>query len=211
MSNAHDLTPLQFWATPFYQRTWRDHSAESAGIIAHLYDLKARETARIASGIAPAAKSATGLFESKFNLFASPHPGLARLVAFATETVRAAVVHIGGSRLDPARLKVNIPDSWFHVTNDGGFHDAHYHGVARGVESTTFRPASQATGLNAVRPMAGTGSIRRSRAAAATKIAAISILTLRTSTRRRKTGCSSCSRPICCTALCRIAANGTGS
>jgi uncharacterized protein (TIGR02466 family) len=128
MSNPFDLTPRQFWATPFYQRVWQDQPTEAPGIVAHLYDIKARETARIASGIAPAAKSATGLFESNFDLFASPHPGLARLVAFVTETVREAVAHVNGSRLNPERLKVTIPDSWFHVTTDGGFHDAHFHG-----------------------------------------------------------------------------------
>jgi uncharacterized protein (TIGR02466 family) len=128
MSTPFDVTQRQFWATPFYQRAWRDHPTEAAGIIAHLYDLKGRATARIASGVARGAKSAAGLFESDFNLFASDHPGLARLVAFVAETVRAAAAHANGSRVDPDRLRVEFPDSWFHVTNGGGFHDAHYHG-----------------------------------------------------------------------------------
>jgi len=25
-------------------------------------------------------------------------------------------------------VRVEFPDSWSHITNDGGFHDAHYHG-----------------------------------------------------------------------------------
>jgi uncharacterized protein (TIGR02466 family) len=125
---SQDLTPRSFWATPFYQRSWSDHATEATGIISHLCDIKSRETARIASGVAPAAKSATGLFESNFDLFASPHPGLAKFVAFAAETVRAAVAHVNGSRLNPDQLRVSFPDSWFHITNGGGFHDAHYHG-----------------------------------------------------------------------------------
>jgi uncharacterized protein (TIGR02466 family) len=128
MGGPFDLKPLQAWATPFYQRLWAEHPAEAPSIIAHLYDLKARSTARIASGVAPAAKSPAGLFESEFDLFADPHPGIAKFVALATETVQAAVSHVNGSRMEPARLKVNFPDSWFHITTDGGFHDAHYHG-----------------------------------------------------------------------------------
>jgi uncharacterized protein (TIGR02466 family) len=128
MTLVDDLKPLQFWATPFYQRPWRDHPAEASGIISHLYDLRARETARIASGVAPAAKSASGLFESQFDLFADPHPGLAKFAAFADESVRSAVAHANGARVDSSRLKVTFPDSWFHITNDGGFHDAHFHG-----------------------------------------------------------------------------------
>jgi uncharacterized protein (TIGR02466 family) len=128
MSIPGELRPLQFWPTSFYQRSWVDHAVEAPGIIAHLYDLKSRETARIASGVAPAAKSAVGLFESNFDLFASPHPGLAKFVTFATETIQAVVAHVNGYRVPPTHLKVTIPDSWFHVTNGGGFHDAHYHG-----------------------------------------------------------------------------------
>jgi len=128
MSTPNELTPIRFWATSFYQRLWTDHAAEAPGIIAHLYELKSRETARIASGVAPAAKSATGLFESNFDLFASPHPGLAKFAAFAAESVRAVVSHVNGSRIAPGQLRVTFPDSWFHVTNNGGFHDAHFHG-----------------------------------------------------------------------------------
>jgi uncharacterized protein (TIGR02466 family) len=97
-------------------------------MIARLYELKSKEPARIASGIAPAAKSAAGLFESSFDLFADPHPGLKKFVAFADESVRRAVAHVNGSRVDPAQLRVSFPDSWFHITNGGGFHDAHHHG-----------------------------------------------------------------------------------
>ena len=75
MGGPFDLKPLHAWATPFYQRLWADHPAEAPGIVAHLYDLKARTTARIASGVAPAAKSAAGLFESEFDVFADPHWG----------------------------------------------------------------------------------------------------------------------------------------
>jgi uncharacterized protein (TIGR02466 family) len=128
MSSPFDLATRQFWATPFYQRQWRDHPAEAPGLIAHLSDLKSGQRDRIASGVAPAAKSATGLFESKFDLFATRQAGLARLVAFIADTVRRAASHVNGGRVEPDRLTVEFPDSWFHVTNDGGFHDAHYHG-----------------------------------------------------------------------------------
>jgi uncharacterized protein (TIGR02466 family) len=128
MPSPFDLVPRHYWATLFYQRVWKDHPTEAPGIVAHLYELKAHEKARIASGVAPAAKSATGLFESGFDLFSSPHPGLGRFVAFAADSIRAAVAHVNGSRVSPEQLRVTFPDSWFHVTSTGGFHDAHFHG-----------------------------------------------------------------------------------
>src|SRR2546423_1834813 len=33
-----------------------------------------------------------------------------------------------GNRDLPDRVRVEIPDAWYHVTNNGGFHDAHCHG-----------------------------------------------------------------------------------
>jgi uncharacterized protein (TIGR02466 family) len=39
-----------------------------------------------------------------------------------------AVSHVNGGKAEPSRIEVEIPDSWYHITNDGGFHDAHYHG-----------------------------------------------------------------------------------
>ena len=92
-----------------------------------MYELKAALAANIASGIATTAKSRQGLFESAFDLFESPHPGLAALKAFCEEALRATMAHVNGGQDDPRRIRPRITESWFHITNDGGFHDAHYH------------------------------------------------------------------------------------
>jgi len=124
-----ELTPRQVWPTTLFTRIYRDHAADAAGIIAHLYELKAREKQNIASGVAPAMKSRDGLFESRLDLFeTTDHPGLKRLVAFIESSVKRAVWHVNGRRVDPAHLRVEFTDSWFHITNDGGFHDSHTHG-----------------------------------------------------------------------------------
>lgn len=124
-----DLVPRQVWPTTLFTRRYRDHAADAPGIIAHLYELKAREKENIASGIAPAMKSKEGLFESKLDLFeTSTHEGLKRLIAFIESSVKRAVWHVNGRRVDPKDLHVQFTDSWFHITNDGGFHDAHTHG-----------------------------------------------------------------------------------
>ncbi len=128
MALPPDLAVRQLWPTTFFARPWAEHAAEADGIAAHLYHLRDREPERIASGVAPGAKSAAGLFESRFDLFADDHPGLAKLKAFAGQTVQYAAAHVNGGGIDPRRLRVAVPDSWFHITTDGGFHDAHYHG-----------------------------------------------------------------------------------
>src|SRR5262245_10029697 len=119
MTLPADLSIRQFWPTTFYHRTWSEHAAEAPGIIQLLYDLRARATARIASGVAPGAKSAHGLFESDFDLFAHDHAGLNKLKAFVGQTVQLAVAHVTGGRCDPRRVRVEVTDSWFHITTDG--------------------------------------------------------------------------------------------
>jgi uncharacterized protein (TIGR02466 family) len=118
----------QFWPTTFYSRLWADHPAEAPGIVEYLVRLREDQAVRIASGVAPGAKSSYGLFEGNFDLFAGDHPGLNKLKVFIGQTVQMAAAHVNGSQDDPRRLRVAVVDSWFHITNDGGFHDAHHHG-----------------------------------------------------------------------------------
>lgn len=122
-----ELVPRPVWATSFYTSLWREHATIAPSIIAHLYELKAALTANIGSGVATSAKAKEGLYESSFELFASQHPGLSQLKAYLEETLKLAVAHVNGGKVDPSRILPEINESWFHITNDGGFHDAHFH------------------------------------------------------------------------------------
>jgi uncharacterized protein (TIGR02466 family) len=128
MNPDNDLVAKHFWPTTFFTRPWPGHLSEAAGILSFLYELKSKASSSIASGVAPAAKSSMGLFESDFDLFAADHPGLSKLKAFIAETVQLAVTRINGLQSELHKLRVEFLDSWFHITNDGGFHDAHNHG-----------------------------------------------------------------------------------
>jgi uncharacterized protein (TIGR02466 family) len=118
----------QFWPTTLFSRLWADHAAEAPGLIQHLYRIRDAAPARIASGVAPAAKSASGLFESDFDLLDDDHSGLRRLRFFIQDTVSLAVWHVNGQSVPRTRLTIELVESWFHITNQGGFHDAHFHG-----------------------------------------------------------------------------------
>ena len=69
----------------------------------------------IASGISPAAKSSAGFFESNFDRSRRPiRPGQIRRVRRG-ERPAGRAAHVNGSRIDPSRLSVEFPDSWFHA------------------------------------------------------------------------------------------------
>ena len=124
-----ELTQREFWTTTLFTRKYRDHDRDAPSIIEHLYQLKEAQTQNIASGVAKAMKSKEGLFESDFDLFkTTTHEPLKRLIAFIESSIRRAVWHVNGRRVDPAQIRVEFLDSWYHITNNSGFHDAHYHG-----------------------------------------------------------------------------------
>ena len=128
MASEFDLGGRQSWPTMFFYRRWRDHAAQAPGILEYLAELRKGAKSNIASGVAPMAKSMQGLFESDFELFKKDHPGLRKLVGWIEQTVRQAVCVANGNRARPEQVRVEIPEAWYHVSNGGGFHDAHYHG-----------------------------------------------------------------------------------
>lgn len=126
-NSPFDLTAEICWPTLFFHGRWPDHPQEAPGLLEFLYQERAAQAARIGSGVAVRAKSADGLYESGFDLFARPHPALAKLLGFISRSLAAAVRHVEGGRVRPEDLELAVVESWFHITNRGGFHDAHLH------------------------------------------------------------------------------------
>lgn len=151
------LMPRPMWPTLLFSRMWKDAGRLLPGIAEHFVAMRAAEQHNIASGIAEASKPEHGLFESKMDLFdRTEHEGLKQLIAFFEDSVRQAVWMVNGRQLDPFGIRVVFEDSWFHVTNDGGFHDAHYHGgcswcgifYVRAGDAPTSQPKHAGNGIN---------------------------------------------------------------
>lgn len=123
----HGLRGVQAWPTMFFLSHWDDHEVHRDGIITCLRGLQARQRQPVASGVAAGMKSSRGLHEGSFDLLREPHQSLMKLGSFIESTVAAAAA-VANDRPAAARdLAVTIPDSWYHITNEGGFHDAHWH------------------------------------------------------------------------------------
>lgn len=121
------LRGVQAWPTMFFLRNWPEHATRASGITAHLESLRSRQTRPLASGVAERMKSGTGLSEGGFDLLREPHDDIAALGAFITSTVAGAAGVANECHDRAADLAVTIVDSWYHITNAGGFHDAHFH------------------------------------------------------------------------------------
>lgn len=116
-----------FWPTSFFAFGWPEHHSLGPTLLKYLYEERDRQQRRIASGVAPGAKSAYGLYESDFDLLNRQHPAVQSLRTFIVSCIQLVVGKVNEEADEPSGINVEIPDSWFHITNGGGFHDAHVH------------------------------------------------------------------------------------
>lgn len=125
--DAPKATVNAFWETRFYLFDWPGHAEHADALTGFLFDLKAAQSRNIESGVAPSAKSERALYEGDFDLFRRTHPSLDALKSFIGVAVQHTVAHVNGAKVAPGRILVEVVESWFHITEDGGFHDVHGH------------------------------------------------------------------------------------
>lgn len=125
--NKYGLRGMQLWPTMFFTRQWEMHHTVSPRIVQFLEELRRQQASRIESGVAPTMKSATGLYESNFDLFDHSNEDLQKLVDFIRRSLATAVSVANEQSHKPDAIEITFADSWYHITNEGGFHDAHVH------------------------------------------------------------------------------------
>jgi uncharacterized protein (TIGR02466 family) len=111
------------WATNIYCYKDEDHLSKKEELLNIAYELKAKKRF---SGVSDVAKK--NLFESSFNFFDSKIQAVQDLKKFCTQSLIYAVQEANG--YDIKTMNNFFPDlreSWTHITNNGGYHDAHVH------------------------------------------------------------------------------------
>lgn len=156
------------WPVLLFQRIWRDHPKHAEGLISCFTEMRAKQAANIDSKIAVGAKSEHGLYESTLDLFeTSQNEHVKQLARFCASSIRRAAWAANGGAGDPKFLRVEFVDSWYHITNDNGFHDAHYHSgcswcgiyyVQAGVELTE-KPSGAGNGVSRFYAPVGCGGM----------------------------------------------------
>lgn len=121
------LKGTQAWPTMFFTRLWEQHALESPRIVSRFHQMRSEQQQAIDSRVAVGAKSAQGLYESHFDLFREPDAALQQLVQFIERSLALAVCIANNQEAQPHQVAIEFVDSWYHVTNQGGFHDAHVH------------------------------------------------------------------------------------
>ena len=129
MQQQNRISIMQAWPASLFFCDWPDQNERGARLAAHLQDVARGFSKSIESGVAASSKSAEGLVESPLDLFdTTENADLQALADWIRQSVSAVVAQVNGGQVPANRLDVRFNESWFHITNDGGFHDAHVHG-----------------------------------------------------------------------------------
>ena len=113
------------WASHIYCFKDEKYSSKKDELMNHVYDLKNQNKT---SGITDIAKK--NLFESKFDFFDSDLQAVQELKSFCEESLMTAVKDANEHDIDDDVMSTLVPDlreSWAHITNNNGYHDAHKH------------------------------------------------------------------------------------
>ena len=111
------------WASHIYCFKDENCSSKKDELITHVYDLKNQGKT---SGVADIAKK--NLFESKFDFFKSDLQVVQELKSFCEKSLMNVVKDV--NEYDDDYMSNLVPDlfeSWAHITNNNGYHDAHIH------------------------------------------------------------------------------------
>lgn len=124
---SHGMQGLQLWPSMLFFQRWPSYSEYQGLLIQSIQELKAKQNLPIESRVALGAKPNQGLYESHFDLFSLEIPGLSKLVQFIENSLKQAVCVAHSNAFRTESIQIRFIDSWYHVTTDGGYHDAHCH------------------------------------------------------------------------------------
>lgn len=129
MQQQNRISIMEAWPATLFFCDWPDQQERAPRLIEHIRAESQGFSRTIESGVATSSKSAEGLIESPLDLFSrDKNADMQALATWIRQCVKAAVHKVNGGGVPMDKLSVKFTESWFHITNDGGFHDAHVHG-----------------------------------------------------------------------------------
>ena len=118
------------WPTLIFHYNYENFELDKDELIKEIYAKTEKQENNIESNVAPHLKE--NLKESKFNLFQEETPAMNKLRSFWADSCRHLISQglpsSGVWQLqENKKISFTIEESWYHVTNNKGFHLAHTH------------------------------------------------------------------------------------
>lgn len=120
------LEELTVWSTPLFVTQMPDHDFLKEALLAAVYQQKATQTTAIESQISPKAKHA--LHESTLDFLDLADANVMEAKRAFEELILEIAASVNQAFWpEDMEADAHIIESWYHVTQKGGYHDAHSH------------------------------------------------------------------------------------
>jgi uncharacterized protein (TIGR02466 family) len=126
MNETPMIEEISVWTTPLYLAQMPDHEFLKDALLAAVYQEKEAQTTAIASLIAPKAKHA--LHESTLDFLDLDDANVMEAKRVLEELILEIATSVNHTFWpEGIETDAHIIESWYHVTQKGGYHDAHSH------------------------------------------------------------------------------------
>lgn len=117
---------LTAWATPLFITQLPEHDAIKSALLKVIYAARDSHHSAIASEVALSAKQS--LYESPLDFLMTEDPVISSLRKRLEALLLMVAEEVNHQHWpEEAKTEAIITESWFHITENGGFHDAHSH------------------------------------------------------------------------------------
>lgn len=120
------IESLNIWSTPLFVTHNPDHEFLKDDLLKHVYHSRSEQKQAVESEVATTAKH--HLFESNLSYLEADDPAVMELKRVLEELLSAVATQVNHSHWpEDAEGDAHIIESWYHITQNGGYHDAHSH------------------------------------------------------------------------------------
>jgi uncharacterized protein (TIGR02466 family) len=124
--NEPQIEQIDLWNTHLFATYYPEHDLSKQALLDFFIKYQNKASEAIASQVAVIAKHQ--LFESKLTLMDEEDPDIQMLRSSVEELIAEVATAINEPYWpEGAEAQASVIESWFHITENGGYHDVHSH------------------------------------------------------------------------------------
>lgn len=120
------IEAIEAWTTPLFVTELADHEFLKDALLTHIYQRQQAQENAVDSEVAVLAKH--NLSESRLDFLEDEVPEVMELRRMVEELIADVAFEVNHQHWpEDAEAYAHVIESWYHITKNGGYHDAHSH------------------------------------------------------------------------------------